>query len=235
MYNSLIAHTTTPDNFSISELWLWIHRERCLLVAHIHLLTMLLPDSQRLITSPSPVIEGYNFAYQGLSGIWEGFKPVRPSPPSGQPTPRLPTRSTLFDGPTASPLLAPLSLEVPTRRPSSKNTGRKRSQVPASNLPEDFLAAIDELNARSGNSESAASWKPSVATGRLSQRRFALQLCGWSLAQDDLARAMRRWEKENKHSQAACWLVFTEQHKQAIDMLMRSKGMKPPFPRETVP
>lgn len=34
----------------------------------------------------------------------------------------------------------------------------------------------------------------------------------------------RRWEKENKHTQAACWLVFTEQHKQAIDMLMRSKG-----------
>ncbi len=35
---------------------------------------------------------------------------------------------------------------------------------------------------------------------------------------------LRRWEKENKHTQAACWLVFTEQHKQAIDMLMRSKG-----------
>ncbi|KAI0699871.1 hypothetical protein C8T65DRAFT_742322 [Cerioporus squamosus] len=205
MYNSLIAHTTTPDNFAISELWLWIHH------------------SQRLTTSPSPVIEGYNFAYQGLSGIWEGFKPVRPSPPSGQPTPRLPMRSTLFDGPTASPLLAPLSLEVPPHRSSSKHTGRKRSQAPASNLPEDFLAAIEELNARSGNTESAAAWKPSVATGRLSQRRFALQLCGWSLAQDDLARAMRRWEKENKHSQAACWFVFTEQHKQAIDMLMRSK------------
>ncbi|KAI0746113.1 hypothetical protein C8Q76DRAFT_852601 [Earliella scabrosa] len=202
-YNSVIARDVTLDNLVVSELWLWIH--------HV----------QRLMSSPSPVIEGYNFAYQGLSGIWEGFKPIHPSPRSGQPTPRMPARSALFDA--ASPLLAPLNLEVPHHRSSSKHTGRKRSQVPASTLPEDFLIAIDELNARCGSMESGVGWKPSVATARLSQRRFALQLCGWSLAQDTLARAIRRWEQENKHSQAACWLVFTEQHKQAIDMLMRSK------------
>ena len=189
-----------------------------------NLLIVWLPDSQRLTTSPSPVIEGYNFSYQGLSGIWEGFKPVRTSPPSGQPTPRLPMRSALFDGPAASPLLAPLSLEVPLHRSSSRHTGRKRNQIPASNLPEDYLTAIEELNARSGIPDSNGAWKPSVSTGRLSQRRFALKLCGWSLAPDDLAGAIRRWERENKHSQAACWLVFTEQHKEAIDMLMRSKG-----------
>ncbi|KAI0744299.1 hypothetical protein C8Q80DRAFT_889791 [Daedaleopsis nitida] len=205
MYNSSVASTVTPDNSILSELWLWVHH------------------SQRLMYSPSPLIEGYNFAYQGLSGIWEGLKPTKPSPPSGQPTPRLPARNTFFDGATASPLLAPLNLEVPQNRPSSKHTSRKRGQVPASTLPEDFLAAIEELNARSGYVDGGAAWKPSVSTTRLSQRRFALQLCGWSLAQDDLARAIRSWERENKHSQAACWLIFTEQHKQAIDMLMRSK------------
>lgn len=104
----------------------------------------------------------------------------------------MPVRNTLFDGPTASPRLASLNLELPQHRPNSKHTGRKRSQVPASNLPEDFLAAIEELNARTGNVDSGVAWKPSVLTGRLAQRRFALQLCGWSLAQDDLARAIRR-------------------------------------------
>ncbi|TBU61554.1 hypothetical protein BD310DRAFT_872921 [Dichomitus squalens] len=201
VYNSSIANTTNPHNPSLSELWSWIQH------------------SQRLVFSPSPIIEGYNFAYQGLIGIWEGFRPIRPSPPSGQPTPRMPARSALFDGPSASPLLIPSSLELPPR-PSSKHTSRRRNQVPTSSLPEDFLNAIDELNMRSGSSET---WKPSVSTARLSQRRFALQLCGWSLAQDDLARAIQKWEKEGKYSQAACWLVFTEQNKPAIETLMRSK------------
>lgn len=33
-----------------------------------------------------------------------------------------------------------------------------------------------------------------------------------------------RWEKEGKHSRAACWLVFTRQYSKAVELLMRSKG-----------
>ena len=33
-----------------------------------------------------------------------------------------------------------------------------------------------------------------------------------------------RWELENKHSQAACWLVFTGQSHRAVKVLMNSKG-----------
>ena len=33
-----------------------------------------------------------------------------------------------------------------------------------------------------------------------------------------------RWELENKHSQAACWLVFTGQYHRAVKVLMNSKG-----------
>lgn len=139
------------------------------------------------------MIEGYNFAYQGLLGIWEGFRPTRPHPSSNQPTPRM-ARSALFDGPAPSPKLTALSLEVPHRSSSKQSGGRKRSRPPASALPDDFVAAIEELNARSGNSESVAAWKPSVGTARLAQRRFALQLCAWSLAHDDLARAIKRYE-----------------------------------------
>lgn len=184
------------------------------------------PDTQRLLSSPSSIVEGYNFAYQGLSSIWEGFKPMHPPPPSSQPTPRMPVRNSLYDvaGPTSSPLLAPLNLDVPTRSTSRHAGGRKRNQAPTSHLPEEFLAAIEELNARSRAVRDGVAWKPSVKTERLAQRRFALQLCGWSLAQDDLARAIKRWEKEQKYSQAACWLVFTEQYKEAIDMLMRTSG-----------
>ncbi|KAH9892448.1 hypothetical protein C8Q73DRAFT_761814 [Cubamyces lactineus] len=204
-HNSEVVRDTATDAHSLSELWLWVDH------------------AQRLLSLPSSVIEGYNFAYQGLSGIWDGFRPMRPHPPSNQHTPRMHSQSALFDGPSNSPLLAPLGLDVPRRSHSKHSGGRKRSRPPASTLPDDFLAAIDILNARSMGSESSASWKPSVHTARHAQRRFALQLCGWSLAQDDLARAIKRWEKENKHTQAACWLVFTGQNKQAVDMLMRSK------------
>ncbi|EIW63592.1 uncharacterized protein TRAVEDRAFT_43879 [Trametes versicolor FP-101664 SS1] len=204
LHNSAVARDTSPDGYALSELWLWVHH------------------AQRLLSSPSPMIEGYNFAYQGLIGIWESFRPTRPHPSSNQPTPRM-ARSALFDGPAPSPKLTALSLEVPHRSSSKQSGGRKRSRPPASALPDDFVGAIEELNARSGNSESVAAWKPSVGTARLAQRRFALQLCAWSLAHDDLARAIKRWEKENRHSQAACWLVFTEQNKQAVELLMRSK------------
>ncbi|KAI8992887.1 hypothetical protein BD414DRAFT_412412 [Trametes punicea] len=205
LHNSAVVRETSSEAHALSELWLWVHH------------------AQRLLSSPSSVIEGYNFAYQGLAGIWDGFRATRPHPPSSQPTPRMPTRNAPFDGHSASPLLTPLTLDAPRRSNSKHSSGRRRSRPPTSTLPEEFLAAIEVLNARSGSSESAAAWKPSVSTARLAQRRFALQLCGWSLAQEDLARAIKRWEKENKHSQAACWLVFTEQNKQAIDLLMRSK------------
>ncbi len=155
-------------------------------------LPMYQTDAQRLLSSPSPMIESYNFAYQGLLGIWEGFRPTRLHPSSNQPTPRMP-RSALFDGPAPSPKLTALSLDVP-HRSTSKQSGRKRSRPPAAALPDDFAAAIEELNARSGNSESVAAWKPSVSTARLAQRRFALQLCAWSLAPDELARAIKRYD-----------------------------------------
>ncbi|OSC97421.1 hypothetical protein PYCCODRAFT_1419471 [Trametes coccinea BRFM310] len=205
LHNSVVVRETSPDAHALSELWLWVDH------------------AQRLLSTPSPMIDGYNFAYQGLSGIWDGFRATRHQPPSNQPTPRMYPRGTLFDGPSASPLLAPLTLDAPRRSNSKHSGGRKRSRPPGPAFPEDFLAAIEILNARSGSSDSITTWKPSVSTARLGQRRFALQLCGWSLAQEDLARAIKRWEKDNKHSQAACWLVFTEQNKQAIDVLMRSK------------
>lgn len=68
------------------------------------------------------------------------------------------------------------------------------------------------------------SWKPAVQTNRLAQRQMALYMCAWSLADEDLALAVRRWEKEHRHTQAACWLVFTKQYRAAVDLLMRSKG-----------
>lgn len=38
--------------------------------------------------------------------------------------------------------------------------------------------------------------------------------------------ALFRWEKDGRQSQAACWLVFLGRHNKAMDILMRSTGLR---------
>ncbi|KAJ7929151.1 hypothetical protein B0H13DRAFT_2311009 [Mycena leptocephala] len=84
-----------------------------------------------------------------------------------------------------------------------------------------FPCGIDGVALRSGDKTSA--WKfPAVSSSKMLQRQVALQLCGWSLKEEDLWSSVKRWEKDGNHSRAACWLVFTQQYTKAIEVLMRS-------------
>jgi len=49
-----------------------------------------------------------------------------------------------------------------------------------------------------------------------------LQVCGWSVREEEISASVKRWENEGHLSHAACWLVFTRQYGKAVDMLMRS-------------
>ncbi|KAL4248763.1 WD repeat mio family protein [Abortiporus biennis] len=202
LHNSSVARESLPSSVALSELWLWIHH------------------AQRLLSIPTAVLEGYNFSYQGVFGIWEGFRQM-PSHVSANPTPRITHRSLLLD---QQPVLG--NYEHRARSGSrhdslSRHDSYRRSRPPVEQTQDDFVSAIVTLNARRDSGK--ANWRPSAPTAKLAQRQLALHLCGWSLAEDDLASAIRKWEKEHKHSQAACWLVFTKQHKTAVELLMRSK------------
>ena len=59
---------------------------------------------------------------------------------------------------------------------------------------------------------------------KLSQRHLGLELCGWSLRDEELKAAVKRWEKEGQIARAACWLVFMRQYSKAMDLLYRSDG-----------
>ncbi|OCH85554.1 hypothetical protein OBBRIDRAFT_739720 [Obba rivulosa] len=198
-HNFVILKGTSLDEIALPEVWLWINH------------------AEGVLCWPSPKHDGYNFAYQGVQGIWEGFKPVHTQPSAPPTTPRVPPRA-LLDIPV-TPAIANLSLGSQKGRSTSRQGSKRRSHHSVA-IPDDFVAAVLAINARNGIDKS--SWRPLVATNRLPQRRLALQLCGWSLAEDDLAHAIRKWEKEERFSQAACWLVFTEQHKAAVELLMRS-------------
>lgn len=194
-------------------------------------------DSQQLLSVPTSIVEGYNFSYHGIWGIWEGFRPVH-RPFSANPTPRIPSRGLLLD--TAPSSIYSHNADPLSHRAGPRPTGRGRSLPPPDHNHDDFLDAISIVNTRRDNGK--IPWQPAVRTHKLAQRQLALYLCGWNLADGDLNHAIKRylapsasctrmltnclsrWEKEHKYSQAACWLVFTKQYKAAIDLLLRSRG-----------
>lgn len=144
-------------------------------------------DTHEFLSLPSSRLEGFNFAYQGISGIWEGFRSSRPQT-SANPTPRM-TDRPLSD--TSGQLVSALRVEPRSRRSASKHSTRRRSHPPSALQSEEFLSAINSLNERTiFGSES--NWKPSVATSKLAQRRCALQLSGWDLGEEELVSSVER-------------------------------------------
>ncbi|KAJ7762788.1 hypothetical protein DFH07DRAFT_404320 [Mycena maculata] len=159
--------------------------------------------AQDFLCVPTPRLHGYDFSHQGIMGIWEGFPPL-----NGEPDPAA----------TAQPVHRDL-LGILDDTPSRSRS--RRSHSPADDLHGNFHAALSALALRGGDKPSV--WKfHAVSTSKALQRQVALQLCGWSLREDDLWTNIKRWEKDGNHSRAACWLVFTQQYNKAVEVLMRS-------------
>lgn len=172
-------------------------------------------DSHEYLSIPTSILHGYDFSYQGLLGIWEGFQPLISQKPDTAPT-----------------------FELPSYHHHDRRTSRHNASTDEGNGS--FQAALAELaNRRIADRP----WKPMVPTMRALQRQIALHLCGWSLRDDELAIALQkfvclrprftripqhvyshRWEKDGEVSRAACWLVFTKQYQKAIALLMKSSG-----------
>lgn len=188
---------------SLSELWAWI----------LH--------SHELLSLPTPRLHGYDLSYQGLQGIWDGIPPmaIQSQPLLAEDTPVAGLRPLLLDLPppgfSSHPSYSSSSGNVLQERQTPR-----RSHSPVDDLHGNWQAALATLASR--RSADRSSWKPTVATAKLVQRQIALQLCGWSLREDELKAAIKKWEKEGKFSRAACWLVFTKQYSKAVDLLMRS-------------
>ncbi|KDQ55662.1 hypothetical protein JAAARDRAFT_180432 [Jaapia argillacea MUCL 33604] len=195
-HNWYVTQEDPSGNATLSELWAWIHHSR------------------QFLSSPASRLHGYDFSFQGLRGIWDGFAVSRQRSSSEDPS-ALPG-GLLLDVPPPPHLGIPL--ERSTSR--SKHLGR-RTYSPADALHGDFYAAVAALG--SGRNTDQTMARLSVTTTKLVHRQLSLQLCGWSLREEDLTNAVKKWEKEDKHSQAACWLVFTGQHSKALELLMRSK------------
>jgi hypothetical protein len=132
-----------------------------------------------MLEGPATRLNGYNFANQGIQGIWEGFP------------------SSVFDtAPSSSlqagPLLDPLVVEgVQSISRTQSRRGKHRADTPS-----DFAAALlllSEYHKTDAAALESADWKPTVSTTKLTQRRFALQLCGWSLKNEDISAVINQY------------------------------------------
>lgn len=198
-------------------------------------------DSQEVLCVPTAHLHGYDFSYQGLLGIWEGFPPTPPSQRRQfvDDVPAVVQHSLLFEMPPIGPQLFPGHVHGHTHSASTGSMGltptgnatvgggttnhtKGRSRSPVDDLGGNWPAALAALAARRGSDRS--SWKPTVHTSKLTQRQIGLQVIGWSLREDELAAAIKRWQKEGRFARAACWLVFTKQYSKAVELLMRSDG-----------
>jgi hypothetical protein len=212
---------------ALVEMWSWIDSTSTIVLQRLSFYRIF-PDARRRLEGSSVHLNGYNFANQGIRGIWDGF-------PSSIPTvaPSSPPRVV------PGPLLDPLIVEGV----QSISRTQSRRAKPRVEVPSDFAAALVLLstyNQMNADPLDSADWKPTIPTAKLIQRRFALQLCGWSLKNEDISAVINkydlsfallhelnsafRWDKDGRQSQAACWLVFLGKHNKAIDILMRSKG-----------
>jgi hypothetical protein len=82
--------------------------------------------------------------------------------------------------------------QVHQSRTGSSSSGRQSSE--RSRSPDDLFgnwsAALHSLAARRGTDRST--WKPTVPTNKLVQRLIALQVCGWSVREEELTAAVKR-------------------------------------------
>ena len=149
-------------------------------------------DSHELLSLPTPRLHGYDLSYQGLQGIWDGIPPtvIQSQPLLAEDTPVAGPRPLLLDLPppgfSSHPSYSTSSGNVLQERQTPR-----RSHSPVDDLHGNWQAALATLAAR--RSADRSSWKPTVATAKLVQRQIALQLCGWSLREDELKAAIKKY------------------------------------------
>ncbi|KAF8644812.1 hypothetical protein AX16_008269 [Volvariella volvacea WC 439] len=190
----------TPQ--ALSELWDWIHH------------------TQEVLSTPTSQVHGFDFAFQGLLGIWEGFPPLPSTsqastsgPPQQAQQQQL--HSSLKPDPAFRDLLEPPTLLGPGHRTI------KRSLSPGEELHGNYHSALLVLIGRSGLDK--GQWKPMVGTARALQRQVGLWVCGWWFGEEEFGKMVERWEAEGSYSRAACWLVFTRRYSEAVKLLMQSE------------
>ncbi|KAH7107973.1 hypothetical protein BKA62DRAFT_680564 [Auriculariales sp. MPI-PUGE-AT-0066] len=164
-------------------------------------------QSRKLFPEDECMFFGYDFSFRGLLAIWEGFEASSfgDTPPVPPPSTQDSSSQSLLDGTSQS--------DSPTA------VSNMSGQFWGGEAYPDIVARINESHGRSA----LALEKVMVPTGRLQQRRLALAVCGWEMDEERLDARIRDIAAAGDEARAACWLMFTNQHSKALEVLGNSK------------
>ena len=143
--------------------------------------------SRSILSHGTSRIHGFEFANQGVLGIWEGLRPLPRNPSLDRAPTHEPQQSYEIEASFLSlPDEDPDGYRTPNRR--RRRRSFRRSHSPTDQLHGDFAAAVHTLNIRRGYDRASVA-KISASTLKLAQRRFCLSLCGWNQGEDELLKA----------------------------------------------
>ncbi|KAG8931547.1 hypothetical protein FRC02_002535 [Tulasnella sp. 418] len=171
-------------------------------------------------------VNGFDFSYQGLLGIWDGLASSYS------------TESRLVHAiDTAAPINERLQDDAQVSPQYSQPYGRRSAELPRrdSSIPEmsghviGYDATLEILNSirRSrANRESGIGMgypEIDIPTNKLQRRKLGLALCDWDLTKDGFVNEITNWVHRGENTRAACWAVLIKDYDGAIDHLIRSK------------
>lgn len=160
----------------------------------------------------SAKVEGFDFAYQGLIGIWEGFQPILGDEGFGRSGTVGRPESPFVASMHASVEVLPSGTRTPSalsghrvqhsshlRDGSGNDAGSIHSSRRASTQLVNFDTAVSALNdARSKITGSdtvtvGMSYPPlDIKTAKHARRKLALALCEWDLTKDEFVSSLQR-------------------------------------------
>ncbi|KAJ4483259.1 hypothetical protein J3R30DRAFT_3284977 [Lentinula aciculospora] len=194
----------TKESKMLADLWEWIYH------------------SQNFLSSPTPLLHGYDFSFAGVWGIWDG-----PASNGGSgiisryrdlSAHNTETSTNMF-GSHSSNSGSNASGSVSSTQNMLSGSKRTRTRSPVTKLANDteWHQALLDLFARTTEPLPASRLPifPYISTSQPLQRHICLHLIGWGFVvrDDSLMAEVRRWEQESEgdegYARAAAWLVFT--------------------------
>ncbi|KAF8322197.1 hypothetical protein DL93DRAFT_1270336 [Clavulina sp. PMI_390] len=191
-HNARVAsRLATPEADTLPELWLWLEASN--------------PEPDMKASK----VYGFDFAYQGVLSIWEGFSPLS-------------ARSSILDEPDIWDAGAPRALTmnrgsaIRPRRPSRSKTIMDPSRL-------QYELAVESMVLRRTAGVKKEMPKAAVTSHRPTRRQFALSLCDWDMNDSEFDEQIRLWEEDRFTERAACWAVFLQKIPLAVEILLRSR------------
>jgi hypothetical protein len=140
-----------------------------------------LTDSKQLLALGASEVHGFDFSYQGVLGIWEGFAAQATQDsivdPDGKEV------SNPLQAFSQFPADAQVIVDTITSSIRARQASRQRSHSPMDAYHGNYQAALVAMTSRRDVDKS--SWKHSIQTNKVHHRRLALALCNWTVTEED--------------------------------------------------